>query len=922
MSPRLLPVAVAAARAIVRLVLFLHPRQFRRRFGGEILDDVTADVRARGQAGISEAVRAGLRAVGDSFAGLAVEPGSTVPPPQPADDTQENRDMRTWLRDGGYDVRLGVRAFARERTFTLSVIGTLALGIGVNAAMFGIVDRLLLRGPDHVRDPNGVRRMQMSIRPPGMDVKASGYFPYADYETLRREGTFFTAIAGYSVSEDGMVLGRGVDARRINRGEATANLFPLLGVTPRLGRFFSEREDDVASPEKVVVLGYGLWQREFGGRDDVIGKSIALDNAAYTIVGVAPRGFTGPGLMRVDVWLPESLAGPQRLGGRSNWTQAWNAFWLSIVVRLKPDVSAAQADAEATAIHQRAYAGKTDYFRTAALAVRPLTTGPDGVASMESRVSPWLLAVSAIVLLVSCANVVNLVLARAIRRRREIAVRLALGAGRGRLVRLLVAETLTLAVAGGAAGLAVAYGVGTAVRAWLIPGVEWAGPVDVRVLAVCTAASVAAGLIVGVFPALRASAPDVFASLKAGAREGGGRRSRARAALTVLQAALCALLLVGSGLFVVSLMRVRAMDLGLEPDRVLTFSVQRAPLPPGVSDEDRQRERARRLAFYPAMMERLRQRPDVEAASLAIGLAFTATFGDDIRVPGRESIPNLKGGGPFLSAVSADYFRTVGTRLVRGRGFTEADRAGSAPVAIVNETMAATLWPSGDAIGQCFFIGRSKDCATIVGIVANSRQFRLEEDESMAFFIPFGQEQSIGGVQLLVRPRGDAASLIGAVRQELVALDPTITFVNAAVLQDRVDPLVRPWRLGATMFTLMGALALVVAAVGLYSVMSYFVTDRSHEIGVRMALGARPSDVARLVVGGGMTLAASGVVAGFVLALLGARFLEPLLFHTSPRDPGVFAVVAVTLLSIAFVATLLPAIRARRVNPVEAMRAE
>ena len=387
--------------------------------------------------------------------------------------------MRTWVWDAWNDVRLGVRGFMRERTFSGSVIATLALGIGVNAAMFGVVDRLLLRGPEHVREPERVRRIQIALQPPGRDVQRNGWFGYVTYDALRREAQSFDAVAAYSVAENGAILGRGLDARRINRGEATASLFPLLGATPALGRFYTEREDNTSAPEPVVVIGFSLWQRDFGGRRDVIGKSITIDNSAFTIVGVAPRGFTGPDFTRVDVWMPESLVGRQVTS--RNWTGSWNSSWLSIVVRLKPDVSSERADAEVTAIFRRAYTGSDDVKAKATLAVRPLHYTRDGHESMESRVSTWLFAVSGIVLLVSCANVVNLVLAHGIRRRREIAVRVALGAGRSRVVRLLVAEAVTLAAAGGAAGLAVAYVLGTLMRQWLIPNVEWpSGPARQR----------------------------------------------------------------------------------------------------------------------------------------------------------------------------------------------------------------------------------------------------------------------------------------------------------------------------------------------------------------------------------------------------------------------------------------------------------
>jgi predicted permease len=302
-------------------------------------------------------------------------------------------------------------------------------------------------------------------------------------------------------------------------------------------------------------------------------------------------------------------------------------------------------------------------------------------------------------------------------------------------------------------------------------------------------------------------------------------------------------------------------------------------------------------------------------------LAFTIGFSQPIDIPGRTLPPELTNSGAFVSAVTADYFKTVGTRILRGRSFTDADRAGSAPVAIVDETMAASLWPNEDAIGKCFRSG-SAACAEVVGIAANARHFQLHETPSISFYVPWDQTTRRRSMTLLVRPRGDASRVLSAVRQELVSLDPTITFVDAALLQDRIERMVSPWVLGATMFSVMGVLALVVAAVGLYSVMAYFVTHRAHEIGIRVALGARPADIVRLVVRSGLALAIGGIVIGFGLALLASRFLEPLLFDTSAHDPVIFALVGATLMAVAACATVIPAIRARRIDPVEAMRTE
>ena len=752
----LIDLLVVAARGIVRAALVLHPKEFRESFGRHVLDDVGEDVRVAGNLGLVAAARATVAGVVDAVRGLGARPAR-----ERAENsaTFQEYPMHTlrWLPDFWSDARLGFRGLRRERAFTLAIVLLLALGVGVNAAMFGVVDRLLLSGPDHVRDPGRVRRLQTAFQPPGRDVQRIGSFGYTTYTALRQSRAF-AAVAAYSVTENGALYGRGVDARRINRGEATASLFPLLGVTPAAGRFFSEEEDAAAAAQRVVVLGYNLWQREFGGRHDVINASIVLDDRPFTIVGVAPNGFTGPDLGRVDVWIPVSLLGPSRV---TNWANAWNAWWLSIIVRLAPGVSTAHADAEATALYQRAYAGKDAARAKATLSVQPLVHTTDGIQSMESRISIWLLAITGIVLVVSCANIVNLVLARQFRRRREMAVRLALGAGRGRLVRFLITESVLLSLAGGTAGLAVAYGLGTVLRSRLLPGVEWSGgPVNLRVLVGAMAAALATGVLVSLVPAWFASTSKLAASLKTGEREGGGRQSRTRAGLTIIQTSLSALLLVGSGLFVISLERIRAMDLGLQPDRVLTLTVQRSSVNAITDTAERQRERDRRATFYPMVLERLAQRPDVEAASLAIGLPFGVGFGDDIRVPGRASIPELKGGGPFVNAISRDYFRTVGTRIVRGRAFTGDDRAGSAPVVIVNETMAAALWPGEEPLGKCFSIGESPACAEVVGVAADTRRFQLREDEAMWFYMPFGQEQGLSGTQLLVRPRGDANQLL------------------------------------------------------------------------------------------------------------------------------------------------------------------
>ncbi len=835
---------------------------------------------------------------------------------------EETRRMSGFglLESVAQDLRFVARSLRREPLFASFVVLTLALGIGANAAMFGVVDRLLLRGPEHVRDPERVVRLYLTDQPPGMNPYTTSTFGYVSYEVLRAGTHSFEALAVYNWS-DQEVMGRGADAREVKASRVTASYFPLLGVRPALGRFFTPEEDATSGAQHVAVIGYGLWQGSFGRDSQILGRTVVVRDEAYTVVGVAPKGFTGPELGGVDVWLPMSLLGPTVT---DDWTHAWNAQWLHVIGRLRPGVSREQASREATAAHRRAYPGDASgsFTPQARLTVAALGANDQAQEPTETAVSRWLVGVTVVVLLIACANVVNLLLARAVRRRREVVVRIALGVGRWRLVRLLLAESLLLAIAGCVAGLAVASVTGSLVRHVLLPNIEWtSAPVDGRVLAVAAGMALITGIAVGLVPALRATSVDVATGLKTGVREGGGQRSRLRSGLTVAQAALSVVLLVGAGLFVRSLWNVRALDLGLEPDRVLAVSIH-WPRPLGRFDPQAwERERIRQRAFYTGVLERMRRLSGVEHASLTIGMPFQSSYGVRLRLPGRDSLPRLKGGGPNISAVTAEYFATMGTRLLRGRAFTTQDRAGSERVAIVSDVMARTLWPGQDPIGDCLLI-EDLPCARIVGVVADARRFRLREEPHMHYYVPLDQEINISGTTLLVRPAGDPQAFAGTVRRALLAMDPELGYVQAQSVERIIDPQIRPWKLGASVFGLAGVLALIVAALGLYSVLSYLVEQRTQEIGVRMALGARVGNIVRLVLRDSLGMTLLGVTIGAVLALIGGRFLQALLFEASPRDPGVFVTVAASLILVAVAASILPAWRANGVDPMEALRAE
>ena len=815
------------------------------------------------------------------------------------------------------DLRFAIRALGREPGFTAFVCLTLALGIGANAAMFSIADRLLIRGPLHIDDPGRVVRLYATEQPAGMrGVNTSG-FGHVTYDVLQSTSTPFAAVATYAINDG--ILGQGGEARPIKIGFASPSLFPLLGVRAAHGRVFGDVENSAIAPARVAVLSFGAWREWFGGSTDALGKTITVGDESFLIIGVMPKGFTGPQLGRVDVWAPAHLLGTRV---SPEFLTSWNTQWLKIVGRLNADVSFSRAGDEATAARRRAYSGGDRTTAETRLWVAPLTANDVGSEATEVRVLRWLAGVAVVVLIIACANVANLLLARGLRRNREAAIRAALGASRLRVARMLIFESLLLAAGGAALGLVVATVVGGAARHVLFATVDWpASPVDAQALAISAVIAVATGLLIGIIPALRCTRSHLTDALKSGVREGGGQRSRLRAALTIAQATLSVVLLVGAGLFVKSLWMIRSVDLGIDQDRVLVVEATRpsmARFPVGAA---RDAERARRRSFYVDIVDAVRRIPGVEHASVATGTPFGNRFTVRLRVPGKDPLPSLPAGGPGISGVSEGYFDTVGTAIRRGRAFTRDDKAGSKPVAIISELMASTIWPGEDPMGQCLLIGDgSPPCSQIVGIAENTHRSRLREDPAMHYYVPVGQEPGFGGSSLLVRTNEPHGAVQTELRRLLTSLDPSISYVDAETIQARIDPQIRPWKLGATVFLLAGVLAALVAGIGMYSVMSYLVADRRREIGVRMALGAGPQRIARLIFRGSFMMALAGIIGGEVLAGLLSGQVAPLLFDTSPRDPLVFAGVGLTVLTVAFIATLVPAERARRVNPVEALK--
>jgi putative ABC transport system permease protein len=818
-----------------------------------------------------------------------------------------------WLRDLAADARYVGRTTSRSPAIAVAIALTLGLGIGAAATMYGVIDRLLLRGPEGVVDPASIRRVYAHVRTKASGEFTTSYLGYVSYTTLRDHARSVAQSAAYNVN-DGRI-GRGVEAVMAHVGAATADFFPLLGVRPTLGRFFTPQEDAPPDGQRMVVLDYGYWQREFGGARSAIGRTVIIDDQPFIVIGVAPAGFTGVELRRVDLWIPMSASAHPR----SDWPTTWRAQWLNVVIRPKPRLSRQQIDEDLTATFRASYAGSDQEWTAADISGRSIAFTAAGTERPEASIARWLAAVALLVLVIAGANVANLLLVRALRRHHEISIRLALGIGRMRLARLLAMESLAYAALGGAVSIAIAYAGGETMHRIFLPNVAWgSSPITGRVVLLAVVLTGVVGTLISLAPIGQALPLNLATALRTTIAASSARSSGARRGLLILQTALSMTLLIGAGLFIRSLSNVRHLDLGVEPERVLVVGINwpRLATPDSAT---RSAERARRANAWRELRDRVAREPGVSHAAIAVGSPFGNGFGVDIRIPGRDTLPVAPGGGPYVSAVGVDYFATAGTPLVRGRDFLPADGPLAPRVAIVNQTMAALAWPNEDALGKCIIID-DHPCSTVVGIVRDARRYSIQEPASMQYYIPFGQETGFGGAVLLVRPSGDARAFEATLRHAVGRIVPDAKYINVSSMQDRVDPQIRRWRLGATMFGLFGIMALGIAAIGLYSVIAYATAQRTHEFGVRLAIGSDGTRLMRGVLYDGLRLAGWGLVAGLAVALVAGDRVAPLLFNVSPRDPVVFLVVAATLIVVSMLASLVPAWRAARTDPVIALR--
>jgi predicted permease len=892
-----------SARRALGVLLWLYPPEFRAVFGDEMRDVFSRrceEVRRRhGVLGVvalwSRTLPGLVRAA--FLERVEVRKASPRLPRKvghPMDQLQQ-------------DLRHGLRALVRSPAFTAVAVVTLALGIGVNTVVFSMVNAFLLRPLPLVEDPS---RLVVLFTGGDRSFGVSSYMDYLDFVERNR------TLEGFAAYKPRLAdLTQDDRTERVQAMMVTANYFDVLGVRPRLGRFFTAADDDEPGAETVAVLGHDLWQTGFGGDAGVLGRPVRLNGLAFTVIGVAPPGFRGTDLAsRPQVFVPMMMQ-PHLMpaSGMLLDQRGWGG--ILTVGRLANGVSLEQARDDVAVIGQwlrETYpnlAGQREY----SLAPLPQATLMPSDRAVVVQVSGLLFAVMALVLLVACVNVANLMLSRTLRRRREIAVRQALGAGRGRLVRQLLIESLALSSLGGAAGLAMAYfATGLLYRLPFPFALDFG--FDVRILGFAAVATLLTGIGFGTLPALTASRLDLAAHMGAG--RGGTRRRRfgLSGGLVVAQVALSLVLLIAAGLFVRTLVALGSTDLGFETERVLVATVD--PSLQGYG-------RGQVGAFYERLIERVGAIPGVASASLTSALPAGA---DDITSFDVQGVEPAAGGRIInFTAIGPTYFETMGIPLVRGRGFTRADDGRGEPVLVVNEAAARLLSniAAGDPLdARVGFDGPDGPFARIVGIAADSKTTSLRDDpQPMAYLAVMQRGQS----QMTLVVRTDTmppASLVPSLRDAVREVDPNVPAVQVGTLAEHLAAALLPERLAAGLLGFAAALALALASIGLYGLMSFAVARRTHEMGIRMALGARAAAVRYLVVRQAVFLVTVGIFLGLTASLAGGSLLAGFLYGVAPTDPTTYAGVIALLLLVALAASYLPARRATRIDPVCAFRAD
>jgi putative ABC transport system permease protein len=825
------------------------------------------------------------------------------------------------------DLRFGLRMMVKKPIFALIAVTTLALGIGANTAIFSVVDAVLLRPLPY---PEGDRLVFLSTPSPGGSLGSNAW---PDYEGWRDHNQTFEGLAAF-YNGDFNLSSAGSPPEFIQGAYITANLFQVLKISPSQGRLFSGEEEQFGR-HHVVLLSHGLWQRRFAGQRDIVGRDIKLGGQSYSVVGVMPQGLPFfDNLPEVELWTPIAFAPKDNQATRNN-------YFINLVGRLKPGVTVEQARQDTSAIAKVMYA---DFPATAGASavVVPVQEQLTGDSRTGLLV---LLGAVAFVLLVACVNVANLLLARASARETELAIRASLGASRARIIRQVIIECLPLGIIGGLLGLLLAIWGIDLLSSLLPSSLPRGNPIAVnnRVLLFTFALALLTILIFGLLPALQAAKADVREALNEGGRSGiGGRRQgRMRRALVIAEVALALVLLVASGLMIRSFIKLRQVDVGFTEHNVITM---RVPLPqakypePNTADDPRQ---PAGQAFYEQLLERVAALPGVKSATAATALPLGAGqgWGKFVTVEGQEADSIDKVPLVQFALVSPDYFRTLGINLRQGRPFSGDDKGDSQAVAIINETLARRFFANESPIGKTLWMGPPEKLVPaelikavgrfqrrqIVGVVPDVKGGTLNEPTPSLVYAPLTQYRREGwsnnlmlAVQTSVRPD----TLATAIREQVRGLDPDQPVTSIKTMDDLLERTLSQSKFTLLLFGLFGALALVLAAIGIYGVMSTAVAQRTHEIGLRMALGAQKRNVLKLVIGEGMIQVLIGIAAGLASAIALTRLMSSLLFGVSATDPTTLVVITLLLASVALLACYLPARRATKVDPLEALRYE
>lgn len=794
------------------------------------------------------------------------------------------------------DLRYGVRSFLKRPGFLVIAVSTLALGIGATTAMFTVVNSVLLRPLDFpepesivlftgVNSKQGINESNLSV---------------PDLVDWQQQTQSFEQIAGFA--SGGVFLRQNDETERVRAAGVTAQFFPLFRTNPIRGRTFQPNEMQQGA-EGVAVIGYGLWQRRFGGSESVVNSKVIIGANNTTIIGIMPPGFSYPD--DSEIWVAQPLDPAKE--PRDN-------RYMQVVSRLKPGVSMSQAQAEMDTISQRLAQSYVETNTGWSVRLTELRESFVGDVRLSLLI---LLGAVALVLLIACTNVANLLLARAAYRQKEIAVRTALGASRMRVVRQLLTESVMLSLVSGVIGLALSL--------WLIKLLIAISPpntprfdeigIDLRVFGFALGVTVLSGLFFGLFPALQTSRPNLNEMLKdSGRHADGGSRNRAGSLLIVSEIALSFVLLAGAGLLVKSFLRLREIDPGFNPDNVLAM---RLTLPPG-----KYKQGEPRAQIYKQLVDQVKATAGVQSAAVVLSLPLggdTFNVGRGLIREGRPMVPEEQTNAQHLP-ITPDYFQTLQIPLKAGRFFSDQDTFESTKVVIINEHMARQLWPGENPIGKRFSVWRDEKFAReVVGVVGNTKD-SLDKEAWSQMYVPYAQDPTWGSLSLVVRTNGEPASMAGVVREAIRSVDKAVPNYNLKTMHDVVSTSAAPRRVPMLLLSAFAGVAMLLAMLGIYGVTSYYVTQRTHEIGIRMALGAQIVDVLKLVMQRAMLMAIAGIGIGVLGAVAVTRYMTTLLFGVEPIDVLTFAGVALVLLVVVFIACLVPARRAAKIDPLEALR--